>query len=386
MPKESLKITANVFRFLVGGLFIFSGFVKIVDPIGTAIKMEKYFHVFSENIASFFDAFVPAAMFLSIFMVSLEIVLGVALIVLFRIRTTAWLLLIMIIYFTILTFYTHLTGEPTDCGCFGDFMKLTPLTSFLKDVVLLGMIVVIFSYRKHFKSESDNKVGFISMFVLTVLTVLFAQWNIYYLPVIDFRAYAVGNSIPEKMTDGKPDNIQTFMIYKNPATDEVREMPMDEYMASKIWEDKSWEYLDRKDVLIEEGEPNSILGFNLINDSNGNDETEEVLEGKQMLISIKEMNVLYKADRHKELELLVENLLENGIGVRVLNSSTSAGMQKLMEEINLTNADIYTFDQDESKAMIRAKVGFVLLNNGVVKGKWSINDFPTLSEVLDKVE
>lgn len=387
MPnKENLKILANISRFLVGGLFIFSGFVKIVDPIGTAIKMEKYFHIFSENIASFFDVFVPAALFLSVFMVSLEIVLGVALLMLYRIRGMVWVLLALIIYFTILTFYTHLTGEPKDCGCFGDFLKLTPFTSFIKDVVLLVMILVILLYRNHFKSKTNNIKGTVAMIVVTVVTVLFAGWNIDHLPVIDFRAYAVGNSIQEKMNDGIPDSVQTVLTYKHTETGELKEMSMDEYMKSKIWENKVWEYDTTQNIILKEGKPNSITGFNLVNEATGMDDTEAILKGKHLLVSIKDMSYLYEDDQHKKFETFIVQLQSKGVEVEILNSSSSAAMEKLAKTISLKGADIYTFDQDESKAMIRAKVGFVLLNDGIVKGKWHINDFPSVEEVLNKVE
>src|SRR5687768_10469856 len=145
------KIADQVSRFFVGGLFIFSGLIKLNDPVGTKIKMEEYFGVFAEDFGSFFSAFIPFAMEIGMIMIILEIVLGVAVLIYYRMNITTVLLLLIMVFFTFLTFYSAYFNKVTDCGCFGDAIKLTPWESFYKDIIL--MIPVL-----HLRSE-ERRVG-----------------------------------------------------------------------------------------------------------------------------------------------------------------------------------------------------------------------------------
>src|SRR5690554_4067524 len=146
-----MKGIALLSRVLVGILFIFSGLIKINDPVGTAIKLEEYFEVFSTDISSFFLVFVPYALFLAVLLSVLEVVLGLAVLIWYRSRTTTWILLLMIIFFTFLTFYSAYFNKVTDCGCFGDAIKLTPWQSFIKDILLLLLILVLFFNKNIFR-------------------------------------------------------------------------------------------------------------------------------------------------------------------------------------------------------------------------------------------
>jgi uncharacterized membrane protein YphA (DoxX/SURF4 family) len=136
-----MRTVYHIIAFLVGGLFIFSGLIKINDPVGTQIKLEEYFEVFTQDFGPFFHFFVPYALPIAVAMCVLEVVLGVALWVGFRPRLTRWSLLALIVFFTFLTFYSAYFNKVTDCGCFGDAIKLTPWQSFGKDVVLTGLIL-----------------------------------------------------------------------------------------------------------------------------------------------------------------------------------------------------------------------------------------------------
>ena len=135
------KLTAAA-RYIVGFLFIISGLIKVNDPVGTQIKLEEYFEVFSSDIWSGFHALVPLALFLSVFLSVLEVVLGVALLVKYKMKITTTVLLVLIVFFTFLTFYSAYFNKVTDCGCFGDALKLTPWQSFIKDIVLLVLIMM----------------------------------------------------------------------------------------------------------------------------------------------------------------------------------------------------------------------------------------------------
>ena len=132
----------TIARVVIGGLFIFSGLIKVNDPVGTAIKLEEYFNVFSTDFASFFAVFEPYALFFSVFLVVLEVVLGVAVLINYRMSVTIWVLLLIILFFSFLTFYSAYFNKVTDCGCFGDAIKLTPWQSFSKDMILLVLILI----------------------------------------------------------------------------------------------------------------------------------------------------------------------------------------------------------------------------------------------------
>src|SRR5690606_19874541 len=137
-----------ILRLLVGGLFIFSGLIKVNDPVGTGIKLEEYFDVFSNDIAGFFVYFKPFALHIGVVMVVAEVVLGAMLILGVKLKQTVWALALMILFFTFLTFYSAYFNKVTDCGCFGDAIKLTPWESFYKDIILLIMIGILLFLRK----------------------------------------------------------------------------------------------------------------------------------------------------------------------------------------------------------------------------------------------
>ena len=157
-----MKIAINIIRIFVGLLFIFSGLVKATDPLGTAYKMEEYFEVWNADLAastfflknaliSLFHFLNDHTLFLSVTMNAFEIIAGAALLLGWRMKLFSWLLLLLMVFFTILTGYTYKTGRPTNCGCFGDCIKITPEYSFYKDVLLSILILVLLFARRHMK-------------------------------------------------------------------------------------------------------------------------------------------------------------------------------------------------------------------------------------------
>ena len=141
-----MKVIHMIIRFIVGGLFIFSGLIKVNDPAGTAIKLQEYFEVFAQDFGEFFHFFVPYALPLAVFLVVLEVVLGVAVLINFSMKKTTLVLLVLILFFSFLTFYSAYFEKVTDCGCFGDAIPLDPWESFYKDVILTVLIVWLFFF------------------------------------------------------------------------------------------------------------------------------------------------------------------------------------------------------------------------------------------------
>src|SRR5690606_28978498 len=181
-------------RIFVGLLFVFSGLIKANDPIGFGYKLQEYWVVFGT------DFLMPHSATLAIVICALEILLGALLLLGFYRRVLAWGLLLLIIFFTFLTFYSAFFEVVTSCGCFGDAIPLTPWESFTKDLVLLAFILVIFALRDHIRPvTADRQTQAMATAALVVISLGAGIYTYNYLPVIDFLPYKKGNNIPELM-------------------------------------------------------------------------------------------------------------------------------------------------------------------------------------------
>ena len=203
-----MKYLVNISRILVGALFIISGLIKLNDPVGFSFKLEEYFSAGVLDLP-FFE---PYALAISIFVVIFEVLLGVMLLVGFRVRLTVWSLLLMILFFTFLTFYSAYFNKVTDCGCFGDAIKLTPWESFTKDIILLVLIVLLFVGQKYITSIFGNYTQRIIIVLALVSSAFYVYYVLNHLPVVDFRPYKIGANIEEGMSvpDGAPQAIYDY--------------------------------------------------------------------------------------------------------------------------------------------------------------------------------
>ena len=349
-----------VARFLVGGLFIFSGLIKVNDPVGTAIKLEEYFNVFSSDFAPFFGALEPYALFFSLFLVVLEVALGVAVLINFRMSTTSWILLLLILFFSFLTFYSAYFNKVTDCGCFGDAIKLTPWESFTKDLILLSLILVIFPYRQQFKPMFGKRMGDLIIGLVVVINVYLAIHAVRHLPFIDFRAYKPGISIPVSMEPSEP----LRHLY-------IMEKGGEKFKFESYPTDTTYHYLDIK-LLNPEAQP-TITDYSVWN-TDGEDVTEQTFQGTQLLIVV---HYVEKADApiFKEINNLISQV-DDEIGVMVLTASDQESFEVFRHEVQLA-APYYFADATVLKTMIRSNPGLLLLKDGVVKGKWHYRDVPS---------
>lgn len=360
-----MKFISKFCWLFVGVLFIFSGLIKINDPVGTAIKLEEYFEVFSEDIGSFFLVFKPYALFLSILLNTLEIVLGVALLVRWKLKSVLIALLTIIVFFTFLTFYSAYFNKVTDCGCFGDAIKLTPWESFTKDVVLLVMILILLFTRKYLEPLVKPAVGAAITGITAILSVAVGWYAIEHLPYIDFRAYKEGNHIPSMMKPTAPLRYK-YVMEKDGETQEFEEYPADTTFKFKEM------------VAINPEDGPKITDFNVWNDEG--DFTQEALTGKKLLIIVQAVS---KADHESfaEINKLVQAAEQQGITPWVITSSGSQEFERFRHEVNLA-APYYFGDGTVLKTIMRANPGIVLLEDGTVKGKWHYNDTPDIEEVI----
>jgi uncharacterized membrane protein YphA (DoxX/SURF4 family) len=206
-----MKAAIIITRIIVGVLFIFSGLIKANDPLGLSYKMQEFFELWG------MEHFNSWTLLSSILMNAFEIIAGFALLLGWRIKLFSWLLLLLIVFFTFLTGYTYITGKPTNCGCFGDCIPISSQTSFLKDVVLTILIGFLFWHRNRIKPLFSNKVGTISMLLITILSFGIQWYSLIYLPVVDCLPFKKENNIPEKMkipAGAVPDSFAIVFIYE----------------------------------------------------------------------------------------------------------------------------------------------------------------------------
>ncbi|MFD2246479.1 BT_3928 family protein [Pontibacter ruber] len=359
-----MKYISKFFWLFVGVLFIFSGLIKINDPVGTAIKLEEYFEVFSEDISPLFLSLKPAALFLSVFLSAAEIVLGVALLIRWKLKEVLWLLLAMIVFFTFLTFYSAYFNKVTDCGCFGDAIKLTPWESFTKDVVLLVMIVVLLFTRRYLQPLTSATVGATVTALVAILSVGIGWYAYEHLPYIDFRAYKIGNNIPTLMKPSAPLKYKYIMV-KNGEEQEFEEYPTDQ------------SYTFKEMVAINPEDGPKITDFNVWNDQG--DFTQEVLSGNKLIIVVHNTTKANR-DNFDKINQLVKAAGQQGIAPVVLTSASSQEFEEFRHEVNLA-APYFFGDGTVLKTMIRSNPGLMLLQNGTVKGMWHHNDTPGMEEV-----
>ena len=363
----------HLFRYLVGILFIISGLIKVNDPVGTQIKLEEYFHVFASDFSEVFLVFVPYALFLSVFLSVLEVVLGVALLARFKMKLTTTVLLLMIIFFTFLTFFSAYFNKVTDCGCFGDALKLTPWQSFIKDIILLLMIGVLFIYRnrlsKSKKKSEGISAGAIAVAVTAILCTAVAWYAIAHLPFIDFRTYKEGNNIGELMQPSEPYRY-TYIMVKDGEEFEFEQYP------------EATEGYEYKAIKLQNPEAQPVINdFSAWNDEG--EYTAELLKGNKLLVIIHSVDKVEMESLPAITQLAQE--VEGSAEPLVLTSSGEEAYEAFRHEQQLA-LPYYFGDATLLKTMIRSTPGLILLQNGEVVKKWHYNDVPDAAEVKELLQ
>lgn len=362
-------------RYLVGGLFIFSGLIKLNDPVGTEIKLEEYFEVFAVDFGSFFRVFIPFALEVGLVLIVLEVVLGVAVLINYRMKLTTTVLLILIIFFTFLTGYSAIFNKVTDCGCFGDAIKLTPWQSFYKDLILIVFILHLFWYRKKYDPVLRTREGHAVIIGVAAISFLLGIYAIRHLPFIDFRAYKIGNNIPEQMTlppGAKRDSVVMTFIYKTKG--QFVELTMDE--LSRV--DSTYQFVDRKDKVVRQGDRPKITDY-AVTDREGQTITQQTFQGTKLIIVIYNVNQasITNIDRIRNLI----NQLEGKVEVLVLTASPETEFEIFRHEHQLP-VPYYFADATVLKTIVRSNPGLTLWVNGTVKGMWHHNDTPDAAQVI----
>lgn len=376
------KVLLNFSRFFVGLLFIFSGLVKANDPLGFAYKLEEYFEVFH---ISFLNDFAVA---IAIFLCAIEIILGVALLLGIRARQVSVGLLVLIIFFTFLTFYSAAFDVVRSCGCFGDAIPLTPWQSFMKDIILLLFIIIIYINREKitsvFKSRTTEKRA---LWVTSILAFGFCLYTYNYLPVRDFLPYHVGANLPEymKIPPGAPADVyEITYTLKNKKTGDTKQMTDKEYLKTEIWKDANWEIVGTPESkLVKKGYEPKIKDLKIV-DAFGTDYTTEIIENPYYNLVIVAHD-LTKTNKNAigDLNALAINSAENYNIRTVLLTSASPADTEPFQKQNKLVMEAFFADGVPLKSMVRANPGLLLLKDGVVVDKWHYHNLPSYQYLED---
>ncbi|MDR6761293.1 putative membrane protein YphA (DoxX/SURF4 family) [Flavobacterium sp. 2755] len=362
------NIITQFSRLFVGVLFIISGLIKLNDPVGFSYKLAEYF---SEPVFNM-PFLEPLALGLAIFLVILEVVLGVMLLVGYKAKTTIWALLLLIVFFTFLTFYSAYFDVVKDCGCFGDALHLTPWQSFTKDVVLLFFILILFINQKLVKPLFSNTVTNAITIVSVTLSAIMAYWVLNHNPIKDFRPYKVGTNIEKGMEipEGAPKSVvEMVFIYKvNGVNKEFTEKDL-----MNIPEGAA--FVDRKDKVITEGYVPPIHDFTMTKDDS--DYKAELLKLPKLLIFVTYDLALSNPDGMKKLAKVTADAKAKGYKVIAMTASGAEEIAKAKKQYNL-DVDFYFCDATALKTVERANPSIVVLHNGTVVQKVHYNDVDDL--------
>lgn len=359
-----MKYLVHISRIIVGVLFIISGLIKLNDPTGFSFKLEEYF---SEGVLNL-PFLVPYALAIALFVVIFEVVLGVALLIGFKPKWTLWSLLLMIVFFTFLTFYSAYFNKVTDCGCFGDALKLTPWESFYKDVALLVFILILFFGQKYIKPLFKPMVGSVTVFVSFLLCLFMGYWVLNHLPLKDFRAYKIGTNIQKGMEfpEGAARSVYEMnFVYKVNG----KEQNFGEKDLMSLPEGA--EFVRRDDKLISQGYVPPIHDFTI--ELDGQDFTEQMLNEPKVIMLISYDLKKAKADGLAQLEAFSKKAQAKGYKVIGMTASPIEDIAKFRKENNIT-FDYYFCDATTLKTIERANPSIVVLHKGTIVDKKHWND------------
>ena len=371
------EVIANISRFILAAAFIFSGFVKAVDPLGFQYKIQDYLAAF--GMASWFPSFFP--LLGGIALSAIEVSIGIFLFFGVRRTVASTLALMLMSFMTPLTLYLAIFNPVSDCGCFGDAWVLTNWETFIKNVLLLLAAIGAFKGRKMLVRFISQKMEWL----VSLYTLFFVFTLSFYcldrLPVLDFRPYKVGKNILEGMTmpeGAKPSVYESvFILEKN---GEKKEFTLENYP------DSTWTFVDTRTVLKEKGYEPAIHDFSMIELNTGEDITEDVLTDMGYTFLLVAHRIEEADDSNIDLiNEVYDYSVEHGYKFYCLTSSPEEQIELWKDK---TGAE-YPFCQMDDitlKTMIRSNPGLMLIKNGTILNKWSDEDIPDEYVLTDKLE
>ncbi|HAQ20994.1 MAG TPA: DoxX family protein [Prolixibacteraceae bacterium] len=366
-------------RILLGLTFIFSGFVKGIDPWGSAYKFTDYFNAFQ------MPWLTSLAFALGILLAATEFFLGLAMVFNFFIRITSWLMLAFMVFFTGLTFVLALTNPVTDCGCFGDALVITNWQTFYKNIVLLALAIFVFMQRNYFRSKNGPLLSIAMTGMTMVVYFYLVAYSYNHLPIIDFSPYKVGVNIPDamKIPEGAPKDIyENNFIYKNIKTGGEKEFTE----ANYPWQDTlNWKFVKMEDpVLVQTGYKPPIHDFR-IETPEGEDIKDFFLydEKGTFIVIAHNLKKSSKEGMAKMAELSVE-AKRRGYNFIGLTATSPDSFEALKNETG-AQFDFFNTDEITLKTIVRSNPGLILIKKGTILAKYHFNDTPKSEELKDQI-
>lgn len=355
-PKlKNILLTAA--RWVLGSVFVASGVFKSVDPVGTSIFVEKYLVTYG------LDMLLPAALAMAIVLAVVEMALGMLLIADVLRRHVALVTSCFIAVFTIITLLSATVLPIGDCGCFGDAIKLTPWQTFFKNVVLLPVAVAVWWYSER-RETSWRMVAIVSALAV-IIPLAVNLYSLRYLPIVDFLPYKEGVNLREEISqerEREANSVKSILIFNNMVTGEVVEYQSD---AAECWLNPDLEYVDvrTETTTTEAGDFADFATF----DSDGVECSMELLNrpGRVAWLCVNDMEAL-ESKRLEGVDALFDAYPAEAIVV-----VTSADAGQLATKFN---HPVYTIDAMTLRSIMRAKVGVVVINDGVIEMKLDIRD------------
>jgi uncharacterized membrane protein YphA (DoxX/SURF4 family) len=349
-------------------LFIISGLIKLNDPVGFSFKLEEYF---SQGVLDM-PLLMPYALAIAVLVVVIEVLLGVMLLIGYKPKFTVWSLMGMIVFFTFLTFYSAYFNKVTDCGCFGDAVKLTPWESFTKDVVLLVLIIVLLVGVKHIKALFGQRFNSAILLASIMACALFCNYVLNHLPAKDFRPYKIGANIKEGMTvpANAPKAIYEYAWKFNVDGEEKVVVTNGDYPTV------DGEFIDVNTTEIQKGYEPPIHDFTI--EKEGNDFADELLSEDKLMMVVAYDLAKSNYDYFRQLKEVADQASLKGYKVIGMSASSEAVGQTLINEYQL-NFDFYFTDETTLKTIVRSNPAVLILNKGTIVQKVHYNDLDKLT-------
>jgi uncharacterized membrane protein YphA (DoxX/SURF4 family) len=363
-----MRILLNITRIIVGVLFIFSGLVKANDPLGLSYKMQEFFEVWGMG---FLDSY---TLTFSVLMIAFEIIAGVAVLVGWQMRLFSWLLLILIVFFTFLTGYALFSGKIRECGCFGDCIPLTADQSFMKDLILLALIGLIFWQRNKIKASLNITYSLAALFFTTVFSFAFQWYVLVHLPVKDCLPYKIGNNIPEKMQPPPgsiPDSTVITFVYEKGG--KQIEFTSDNFPAD--YDDATYKFVKRYDKVVRKGNASPAIKDFSLKTFSGNDSTQALLnEDQYQLYFFVKDGYKVKEEWTTVLAAIMKSAGQKHINGYLVTNVTAETLQQNPADVFKAFTPL-SCDAVAIKTAARANPTLFLVKKGTILNKWSYADF-----------
>ncbi|HOY31217.1 MAG TPA: DoxX family protein [Bacteroidales bacterium] len=375
--KRLRMFSIHLARVLLGLVFIFSGFVKAVDPLGSMYKFDDYFDAFG------MEWLKPASLVLGFALFCSEFIIGFCFLFNIKMKFFSWIMLLYMTFFTILTIILAIGNPVSDCGCFGDAIILSNWETFFKNVGLMILTLIVFFGRNKIKNRFPDISQYGIMFIGFAIILWISVYCYRHLPLMDFMPWKIGNNISEKVVD-TPEIAEIKLVYKHKETGELFK-----YTSKTLpWQDTAFfnklEFVDQEKTVIQEYKPAPVHDF-MVDDLNKVNHNADIIgnPGFQFILVSHDIAEAEKSV-FPVLNVFYEQCAKDTIGFAALCGSDFITIGKLREEVKAAY-EFYTVDETALKSVVRSNPGLVLLKNGVVLDKWAWRDLPDYKQFKEKM-